>query len=72
MTAAIAAGQARGEIRAGDARTYALQVISPFVVGIIWRETFAPVGAQPFDLPKLARQHVETVLHGLLIPETEP
>lgn len=66
LAGAIAAAQARGEVRPGDPRIYALSLISPLLVGVIWRETFAPVGAEPFDLPALARQHVRTVLNGLL------
>jgi AcrR family transcriptional regulator len=66
MTDAIAAAQARGEVKPGDARTYALQLIAPLVIGVIWRETFVPVGAASFDLPALARQHVETMLAGML------
>lgn len=65
LTDAIRAAQDRGEVRHGDPRTYALQVVSPMLVGVIWRETFVPVGAQPFDLPTLARQHVETMIEGL-------
>lgn len=68
MTAAIAAAQSRGEVRAGDPRIYALQVIAPMVVGVIWRETFVPVGAPGFDLNRLVEQHVETLLAGLLEP----
>jgi AcrR family transcriptional regulator len=69
LTDAIAAAQGRGEVKPGDPRTYALQCISPLLVGVIWRETFVPVGAQPFDLPALVRQHVDTVLCGLLTAE---
>jgi hypothetical protein len=69
MTDAIAAAQARGEVKPGDARSYALQLISPLIVGVIWRETFVPVGAASFDLPALARQHVETMLAGMLAEE---
>jgi len=71
ITDAIAAAQARGEVRPGDPRTYALQLIAPLLVGVIWRETFVPVGAAGFDLPALARQHVETMLRGLLTEETQ-
>ncbi|WP_309604771.1 TetR/AcrR family transcriptional regulator [Phenylobacterium sp.] len=67
LTEAIAAAQARGEVKAGDPRAYALQIIAPMLVGVIWRETFVPVGAQPFDLPALARQHIETMIEGLKI-----
>lgn len=65
LTDAIAAAQKRGEVKAGDPRMYALEVIAPMLVGLIWRETFVPVGAEPFDLPALARQHVETMIEGL-------
>jgi AcrR family transcriptional regulator len=70
LAEAVAAAQARGEVRAGDPRAYALQIVSPMIVGVIWRETFAPIGAAPFDLPALARQHVETLTGGLLAEET--
>ena len=68
LAAAIARGQARGEVRAGDARLYALQVVGPFLVATIWRETFAPVGAEPIDIEALARQHLSTLTDGMLIP----
>ena len=70
LTDAISAAQARGEVRPGDPRAYALQVVAPMLVGVIWRETFVPVGAQPFDLPAVIRQHVETLLGGLMVEET--
>jgi AcrR family transcriptional regulator len=66
LAEAVAAAQARGEVRPGDPRAFALQLIAPLLLGVIWRETFVPVGAPPFDLPALARQHVETMLTGML------
>ncbi|MES2723205.1 MAG: TetR/AcrR family transcriptional regulator [Pseudomonadota bacterium] len=66
LSAAIAAAQARGEIRPGDPRHYAAGLISPLLVGVIWRETFTPIGAEPFDLPALMEQHVETQLRGMV------
>lgn len=69
VAAAVEAAQGRGEVRPGDPRMYALQLISPLLVGVIWRETFTPVGAPPFDIPALMRQHVETLLGGMLTPE---
>ena len=65
LTDAIGAAQARGEVRPSDPRAFALQLIAPMLVGVIWRETFVPVGAEPFDLPALARQHVETMIRGI-------
>jgi AcrR family transcriptional regulator len=72
LTDAVAAAQARGEVKPGDPRAYALQLVAPILLAVIWRETFAPVGARPFDIPALARQHVETMLGGLLVPEAQP
>jgi len=69
LSDAVAAAQARGEVKPGDPRTFALQCIAPLLVGVIWQETFVPVGAQPFDLPGLVHQHVETVLSGMLTQE---
>ncbi|THD83285.1 MAG: TetR family transcriptional regulator [Phenylobacterium sp.] len=69
LTDAITAAQARGEVKPGDARTYALELISPLLVALIWRETFVPVGAAGFDLPAVARQHMATMLTGMA---TEP
>ena len=69
LSDAIRAAQGRGEVKAGDPRAYALEVIAPMLIAVIWRETFVPVGAEPFDLPALARQHIETMIEGLKIRE---
>jgi AcrR family transcriptional regulator len=66
MAAAIAAAQARGEVKPGDPRIYALQLISPLLMSVLWRETFVPVGAEPFDLPAVIAQHIDTLLCGML------
>ena len=62
----ISRAQARGEIRPGRPRFYAFSLIGPMLMGFLWRETFQPIGAEPIDLAGLARQHVETVLRGML------
>lgn len=64
----IERAQSKGEVKAGDPRTFAFGLIAPIVLGVIWRETFEPVGAPPFDLDALAHQHVETALVGMLAP----
>lgn len=66
MTDAIARAQARGEVKPGDPRIYALELIAPLLVSVLWRETFVPVGAEPFDIPAVMTQHVDTLLHGML------
>lgn len=69
LSALIERGQARGEIRPGDPRTHAFSIMGPMLMGVLWRETFTPVGGAAIDLPAIARQHAETILGGLLIPE---
>ncbi|MGQ0590451.1 MAG: TetR/AcrR family transcriptional regulator [Sphingosinicella sp.] len=67
----IERAQARGEVRPGDPRTHAFSIMGPMLIGMLWRETFTPVGGAALDLPAIARQHAETVLGGLLL-EREP
>ena len=59
--------QAKGEVREGDPRTHAFSIMGPMLIGVLWRETFTPVGGATLDLPAIARQHAETVLGGLLV-----
>ena len=59
--------QAKGEVRAGNARLHAFTLMGPLMMGVIYRETLEPVGGEPLDLGALARQHAETVLAGLLV-----
>jgi AcrR family transcriptional regulator len=72
MAMLIERAQNRGEIRPGDPRLHAITVISPLLLGIIFRETFVPIGAKPFDLPALMKQHLDTVLPGLLLRKDTP
>lgn len=68
MTRIIERAQTRGEVREGDPRQHALSIMSPMLVAVLFRETFVPVGAKPFDIPALMQQHLDTVLSGLLKP----
>lgn len=72
LSALIERAQQRGEVRPGDPRTHAISLISPLLLGVIFRETFVPIGAKPFDLPALIKQHLDTVLPGLLIKVDAP
>jgi AcrR family transcriptional regulator len=67
----IERAQARGEVRPGDPRIHAFSIIGPMLIGVIWRETFTPIGGAAVDLPAIARQHAETVLVGLVLSEAE-
>ncbi|MFL6850581.1 MAG: TetR/AcrR family transcriptional regulator [Sphingomicrobium sp.] len=62
----VGTAQAKGEVRPGDARLFAMTLIGPMLMGILWRETFEPVGAATINLKALARQHAAASLTGLL------
>jgi AcrR family transcriptional regulator len=62
----IEKAQAKGEVRPGDPRLHAMTLMGPMLMGILWRATLQPVGAQPIELEALAKQHADTVLSGLL------
>lgn len=68
----IAKAQEKGEIRPGDPRLYAVGIISPLLLTVIWQETFVPIGAEPIDLKAIAHQHIETVLRGMLSEGARP
>jgi AcrR family transcriptional regulator len=58
-------GQSSGEVRRGDPELFALGLLGPLVLGLLWRETFEPIGAKPLPLEALASQHLDTVLKGM-------
>lgn len=64
-TGVVERAQARGEVKAGDPRLYALTLLGPMLAGMLWREVFVPIGAEPFDLVALAAQHASTALAGM-------
>ena len=66
LTNLIRRAQDRGEVRPGNPRDYALSIAGPVLAVVIFRETFVPVGAKPFDIPALMNQHLDLVLPGLL------
>jgi AcrR family transcriptional regulator len=67
LMSTIARAQARGEVRAGDARLFAFSMIGPMMAGVIFREVFRGADAQLPDLRELAKQHAEVVLAGLAV-----
>jgi AcrR family transcriptional regulator len=68
---AVAAAQARGEVRPGDPRLYVFSLAGPLLLGVLWREVFTPIGAEPIDLKALAAQHARVALRGMLVETTE-
>jgi AcrR family transcriptional regulator len=67
ISGAVAAAQARGEVRPGDPRLHVISLAGPLLAGVLWREVFVPIGAEPFDLKALLAQHAEVVLGGMLV-----
>ena len=65
-TGLIERAQAKGEIRSGDPRIHAFSLVGPMLMGVLWREVFAPVGIEPVDLRAVAAQHADTALQGML------
>jgi AcrR family transcriptional regulator len=72
LASQIERAQARGEVRPGDPRSHAFSIMGPMLLGLLWRETFTPVGGAAIDLVAIAGQHAETVLGGLLVEEITP
>jgi AcrR family transcriptional regulator len=72
LSSLIEQRQSRGELRGGDSRMHAFSIIGPMLIGVIWRETFTPLGGGDVDLGALARQHGETIARGLLNEESRP
>lgn len=71
VATAIESAQARGEVKPGNPRIYALQLAAPLLMATLWRETFTPIGAPPFDIPEVMAQHADTLLTGMLTQETQ-
>lgn len=66
MAVLVARAQERGEVRPGDPRLYAFTLMGPMILGALWTATLVPVGGERVDFARLASQHAEAVLHGLL------
>jgi hypothetical protein len=71
MAALVARAQERGEVRPGDPRLYAFTLMGPMILGALWTATLVPAGGEPVDLVRLATQHADAVLTGLLAERGE-
>jgi hypothetical protein len=67
LTAAIERAQARGEVRPGDPLLHAFSILGPMFAGALFREVLKRNRCHAADLQKLAAQHAETVLNGIMI-----
>ena len=64
----ITKAQARGEVRPGDPKLYAFSILGPMFTGALFNEVFGDRRGTTPNLDKLAGQHAQTILHGLLTP----
>jgi AcrR family transcriptional regulator len=72
LTEVVRRAQDRGEARPGHPRYIAMQLVAPFLLGVIWRETFTPVGADSIDFAILAQEHARSLAEGIFFrPTTE-
>ena len=61
----LRAAMARGEFRAIPVEHAVRLCIAPLLLAAIWRTTFAPLDAQPYDYEGLIEAHIATLLRGL-------
>lgn len=55
----------RGEFTCADPALACRSVIGGVLIGVIWKQVFEPVGAEPVDPAALAAAHARTILLGL-------
>jgi len=68
LSGLIREAQAKGEVRQGDPLIHAFSIVGPMLAALLFHEVFSSTSTQAPDLPRLAEQHAETVLRGLLKP----
>jgi AcrR family transcriptional regulator len=68
----IARGVARGEFRPLPPEHVARLCVAPIMLSLIWRTTFGPLEAVPFDHGKLFATHLDVLLKGLEPEESKP
>ncbi len=64
-------------IKAGEFRAVPIEhavrlCVSPIILGVIWRTTFAPLDPQPFVFKDFIAAHIDILLHGLLPEGAKP
>lgn len=74
LSALIAEGQRRGEVRDGEPRAMAFSVIGPMLLTAIWKEVMEPIGGDPIDPAAVAAEHFLTLTRGMIAtpPEETP
>jgi AcrR family transcriptional regulator len=62
----LKAGIARGELRPMDVEYTAFCIVSPMMLGMLWRHSFAQHERRSFDTNSLCRAHLQILSRGLL------
>ena len=65
----LLSGMERGEFRKMPVQHAVRLCIAPLLLAAIWRTTFAPLDATPYDYAGLVEAHVSTLLRGLQAEE---
>ena len=65
ITEVFTRGVARGEFRSLPSEHVARLCVAPIMLSLIWRTTFGPLEAVPFDHGKLFANHLDVLLKGL-------
>ena len=58
-------GMERGEFRKFPVQHAVRLCIAPLLLAAIWRTTFAPINAEPYDYARMIDAHIQTLLRGL-------
>src|SRR5262252_625037 len=72
LTAIIARGVARGEVRPMDMDHVFYCVVGPVLLTMLWKHSFEPFDGKRLDAQALCRAHLDLLLHGLLKREGTP
>ena len=64
VEARLAAHQATGDMRAGDARAAALAFVAPLVLAALHQQALGGAAMRPLDLDNFARSHAEAFVRG--------
>jgi AcrR family transcriptional regulator len=65
FTRVLKAGIARGEFAPADVVSTAYCIVSPLLMGMMWRHSFERHAGQPIDAAALCRAHLRILSHGL-------
>lgn len=69
---ALERGMKDGEFRTVPMEHAVRLCVSPIILGVIWRTTFAPLDPEPFAFKDFIAAHIDILMHGLLSEGRKP